>query len=64
MASPSGFTYETRQNGEVVIRHHRRQAAVLRGGQAERFLERVGQGDDQQLMARMTGNYKRGYERS
>jgi hypothetical protein len=36
---------------------------MLRGDVAERFLEDVEQGDPQQVMARATGNYKRGNER-
>lgn len=31
---------------------------------AERFLSKVERGDDQELMARVTGNYRRGNERS
>jgi hypothetical protein len=63
MASPTGFSFTVRKNGEVVITHHGRQAAVLRGATAERFLARIDNGDDQALMARVTGNYKRGNER-
>lgn len=63
MPEPSGFSYKTRKNGEVVISHRGRQAAVLRGTSAERFLTRLGDEDEQHLMARSTGNYKRGNER-
>ncbi|HEU4320271.1 MAG TPA: hypothetical protein VFS66_09335 [Acidimicrobiia bacterium] len=63
MSSPSGFAYTTRKNGEVVITHHGRDAAVLRGEAARRFLARVTDGDEQEIMARATGNYKRGNER-
>ena len=62
MARPSGFEYTSRKNGEVVITHFGRQVAVLRGTRADRFLELVKVRDDQELMARMTGNYKRGNE--
>ncbi len=44
-----------------MITHHGRRAAVLRGKKAEQFLRKAG-GDDQLLMARLTGNYKRGNE--
>ena len=64
MAEPTGFEYSMRKNGDVVITHHRRQAAVLRGRQAAKFLSQVGTRDAQHLMARVTGNYKRGNERS
>ena len=68
MSRATGFTFVKRSSGDVVIFHHRRQAAVLRGRTAERFLQDVGGGtpDDraaQDLMARRTGNYKRGNER-
>ncbi len=63
MGTPAGFTYSTRKNGEVEIRHHGRVAAVLRGNKATKFLTDVESRDAQQLMARLTGNYKRGNER-
>ena len=63
VSAPSGFEYSTRKNGEVVITHKGRQAAVLRGESARRFLDRVTTGDEQEVMARATGNYKRGNER-
>lgn len=63
VAAPSDFDYTTRKNGEVVITHSGREAAVLRGDEARKFLNEVEHRDPQQLMARMTGNYKRGNER-
>ena len=60
---PEGFSYVVRENGEVQISHHGRSAAVLRGGAAARFLVDVEARDAQELMARLTGNYKRGNER-
>ena len=59
---PEGFEYEQRGD-EVVVLHHGRQAAVLRGRQAQDFREDVESGDPQELMARVTGNYRRGNER-
>lgn len=63
MAQPTGFEYTTRKNGEVVITHNGRSVAVLRGPKAAQFLEQVKVRDAQQLMARVTGNYKRGNEK-
>jgi hypothetical protein len=63
MPTPSGFSYVERKNGEVVISHHGRVATVLRGAKAVGFLAAVEDSDDQELMARITGNYKRGNER-
>lgn len=58
-----GFSWDTRSNGEVVIRHHGRLATILRGVRAQRFLHEVDRVDAQLLMARLTGNYRRGNER-
>jgi hypothetical protein len=62
---PTGFCYEVQRKGQVVvIHHHGRIAATLRSGAAARFLTDVQHSDPQQLMARLTGNYKRGIERT
>lgn len=61
-----GFSVLERKNGEVCILHHGRLAATLRGARAAAFLEELAEGsgaDGQQLMARLTGNYRRGNER-
>ncbi|WP_217181820.1 hypothetical protein [Streptomyces sp. AC495_CC817] len=62
MGTPAGFEYETRGD-DVVIRHHGRTATVLRGARASAFLADVVAGDPQLLMARITGDYRRGNER-
>ena len=59
---PSGFEYRL-VGEEVVISHQGRRAATLRGAAAQRFLVDVEVGDAQELMARLTGNYKHGNER-
>jgi len=61
-----GFTYRTRKNGVVEIMHRGRLASTLRGVDAMDFLSNVqssGTSDAQHLMARLTGNFKRGNER-
>ncbi len=61
-----GFSYRTRKNGDVEILHHSRAATTLRGRDAAEFLAEAsdtGSPDMQQLMARLTGNYKHGNER-
>ncbi|MCE9623625.1 MAG: hypothetical protein K8R99_14905 [Actinomycetia bacterium] len=63
MPDPHGFTYEVRKTGDVVIFHHGKVATTLRGSKAKLFLDDVGASDDQALMARLTGNYRRGNER-
>lgn len=62
MGEAAGFEFES-VGGTVVITHHGRRATVLRGERARRFLADVQDGDPQELMARVTGNYKRGNER-
>ena len=62
-----GFTFRKRKNGDVEILHHGRLASTLRGRDAQDFLSELDAGthddDAQQLMARVTGNYKHGNER-
>jgi predicted ABC-type ATPase len=61
-----GFGYRIRKSGEVDILHRGQVASTLRGADAADFLAEVAGGDEasaQQLMARVTGNYKRGNER-
>ncbi len=61
--SATGFDYELTRTGDVVITHHGKRATVLRGARAQEFLDEVDD-DPQQVMARWTGNYKRGNERT
>ena len=63
MPAPEGFEYTERADGSVVIFHHGRVAATLRGARASGFLADVERDDPQELMARLTGNYRRGNER-
>jgi hypothetical protein len=60
---PGGFEYE-QVGHEVIILHRGRPATTLRGATASRFLADVEDGDPQELMARLTGNYKHGNERT
>ena len=60
---PSGFEYELVSN-EVVISHNGRRASTLRGATADQFMAAVEDGDPQELMSRVTGNYKHGNERT
>jgi hypothetical protein len=58
-----GFDYAEQSGGTVVITRHGRVVTTLRGGRAQEFLAEVG-ADPQQVMARWTGNYKRGNEKT
>lgn len=60
----NGFAYDVRRGGDVEITHHGRRARVLRGCRASEFLAAVEAGDGQQVMARWTGNYRHGTERT
>ena len=70
MTSPAedlGFTYRARKNGDVEIARHGAPVAVLRGRVARDFLagiESWAPAEAQQRMARLTGNYRRGSERT
>lgn len=60
--TPQGFAFVVR-GSDVLITHHGARAATLRGAAAQRFLDDVEHDDPQLLMARVTGNYRRGNER-
>lgn len=65
--SDLGFTYLAVKSGAVFIRRHGQLAIELRGAKAEAFLKKIGAADfaqAQQIMARVTGNYKHGNERT
>ncbi len=61
------FSYVARSDGTIVVRYHEAPVTLLRGKAAERFATRMSGADGpaaQQLMARVTGNFKRGNERA
>jgi hypothetical protein len=61
-----GFSYRKRKDGAVEIRRGASVAATLRGKATFDFLAEAKSctsSELQQLMARLTGNYKRGNER-
>lgn len=65
--SDLGFRFQVRKNGDVVIMHHGKRATTLRGDDAAAFLADADGADQtelQQEMARVTGNYRRGNERT
>lgn len=62
-----GFEYRVLSGGQVEIKHHGRLAITLRGERADTFLSKVSKESPQaaqQRMARLTGNYRRGNERT
>ena len=65
--SPSGFSFQSSKNGKVFIRWHGKEALALKGPRAAKFIAEINSMDEdeaQNLMARLTGNFKRGNERS
>lgn len=65
MSDDLGFTYNSLKD-EVHIYHNGKKATVLRGNKAREINEEFEYCDfasQQQLMARLTGNYKRGNEK-
>ncbi|MEO5664285.1 MAG: hypothetical protein ABIR39_13470 [Nocardioides sp.] len=58
-----GFEWSQLPDSSIRITHHGKPATTLRGGRAAEFLADVEDDDPQELMARLTGNYKRGNER-
>lgn len=65
MGSDLGFSFEETRT-ELRILRNGKIVTILRGKQASEFVSKVStlsNHDQQQLMARVTGNYKRGNER-
>lgn len=61
-----GFVWHTAKSGELEIRHRGKYATKFSGTKAQRYSEALEQStfeEQQQLMARLTGNYKRGNEK-
>lgn len=60
------FDYRAQKDGRVVLTWYGRPVTALAGQDAQKFLARVDRlsnHDAQLLMARLTGNFKRGNER-
>jgi hypothetical protein len=70
MADPAGhlaeFRYQTSKDGKIFIYWTNRLVKTLSGNEARQFLARAGMADEQaiqMMMAKATGNFKRGNER-
>ena len=60
------FTYDVTKAGLVLIYWHGKHVTTLSGKKAEKFVSQVEDADDREaqlVMARVTGNFKRGNER-
>lgn len=61
------FTYTITKGLKVMIYYRGKQATILQGNQAQRFIEKMENAsarESQLIMAKATGNFKRGNERS
>jgi hypothetical protein len=60
------FSYETSKNEKVFLYWYEKQVKILSGKEAEKFLNRISGLDGieaQLVMAKATGNFKRGNEK-
>lgn len=60
------FSYRLTKDGKVFIYWYDKQVTILKGKKASKFIskiDRVNQEEQQLLMARVTGNFKRGNEK-
>ncbi len=61
-----GFSYKITKNNQVFVYRNSKKITILRGSNAIEFIEEEQSLDDnelQQILARLTGNYKRGNEK-
>lgn len=59
------FDYRITKGGKILVSRGGRAVATVAGNQAARLIDKLGHSDatDQQLLARVTGNYRHGNER-
>lgn len=62
------FHYRITKNNMVLIEYYGKQIMVLKGNDAEKFLNKINHANNdkekQLIMAKITGNFKRGNERN
>lgn len=62
------FSYRITKDKTVFIDYYGKQVKILKGKDAEKFIEKMNGAEDTQalqlLMAKITGNFKRGNERN
>ncbi|MBG9447509.1 hypothetical protein ABE67_17875 [Cytobacillus firmus] len=61
------FSFRVNKNSTVFLDFNGKQVKILKGKEAEKFLKRMSDAEDensrQLIMAKITGNFKRGNER-
>lgn len=61
------FSYKVSKDNKVFIYWYGKQVSILKGKECDRFLERIENADlkeMQLIMAKVTGNFKRGNEKN
>lgn len=62
------FHYRITKNNMVLIEYYGKQIMILKGNDAEKFLNKINHANNdkekQLIMAKITGNFKRGNERN
>lgn len=61
------FSYRASKDNKVFISWHGKQVMILKGKASEKFLAKIADADEleaQLIMAKITGNFKHGNERS
>lgn len=63
----SPFSYKVTKNNTILIYYHGKQVKLLKGKDAEKILEKINNAEGiqavQLILAKITGNFKRGNER-
>ena len=61
------FHYRVTKNNIVLIEYYGKQIMILKGNDAEKFLNKINRASNEKekqlIMAKITGNFKRGNER-
>ncbi|WHY59722.1 hypothetical protein [Cytobacillus firmus] len=61
------FSFRVNKNGTVFLDFNGKQVKILKGKESEKFLKRMSEAEDEKsrqlIMAKITGNFKRGNER-
>ncbi|MGG5738146.1 MULTISPECIES: hypothetical protein [Bacillus cereus group] len=61
------FHYRVTRNNMISIEYYRKQIMTLKGNDAEKFLNKINRASNEKekqlIMAKITGNFKRGNER-
>ncbi|KML36624.1 hypothetical protein LIS77_13365 [Cytobacillus firmus] len=61
------FSFRVNKNSTVFLDFNGKQVKILKGKESEKFLKRMSEAEDEKsrqlIMAKITGNFKRGNER-